>query len=206
MVRYSTLGLMCSLIRVFRADPIPTLKRNGCHAMGLALLLFLPLLSWAEQPAPPPLVPQVTLGSSSRGEALFTGRTQFRNRGPACISCHSIGGLSFPNGGTLGPDLTNAYTVLGQPGAQAAIHTLYFGVMTPIYDQHPLMPDEQSDLLAFLRESGTIKQPQWTTQILILVAIVLSGIFLILTAVVWRRRVRSVRGALVDRVRRQGAL
>ncbi len=182
------------------------LERRWYRTTGLVLLLFVPLICRAQQPVTLPLNPQLIPGSSSHGELLFTGRIQFRNRGPACISCHSIGGLSFPNGGTLGPDLTDAYAILGQPGAQAAIQTLYFGVMTPIYDRHPLMPDEQADLLAFLKQSETKEQSQWITQTLILVAIILAGIFLFITAVLWRRRLRSVRWALVNRVRKQGAL
>lgn len=203
---YSIQGLICSVMRALGASAVPARKRCCCRAAGATLLLFAPLVGWTEQPAPPPLTPQMTLGSSSRGELLFSGRVHFHNRGPACISCHSIGGLTFPNGGTLGPDLTNAYTILGQPGAQAAIHTLYFGVMTPIYDQHPLTPDEQADLLAFLKQSETTKQPQWITQCLILAALGLAGIFLLITAVLWRRRLRSVRGALVNRARTQGVL
>lgn len=206
MVRCSTRGLIWPWIRVFRASSVPARKRIRCCAAGLALLLLAPRMGWTQQPAPPPLTPQIILGSPSRGEVLFTGRVQFRNRGPACISCHSIGGLSFPNGGTLGPDLTHVYVRLGQPGAQAAIQTLYFGVMTPIYDRHPLTADEQADLLAFLKQSEPSKRPQWITQILILVAIGVAGIFLIITALRWRRRVRSVRRALVDRVRKQGVL
>ena len=204
MVRCSTRGL--TWMRVFRTSSVPTRKQMRICTFGLALLLLAPLIGWTEQSPSPPLTFQITLGSSSRGEALFMGRVQLRNRGPACISCHTIGGLSFPNGGTLGPDLTHVYARLGQPGAQAAIQTLYFGVMTPIYDRHPLTADEQADLLAFLKQSESSKRPQWITQILILAAIVVAGIFLIITALRWRRRVRSVRRALVDRVRKQGAL
>lgn len=206
MAGRSTRGLICLLIHLFRAGSPWVLKRALYCMSGVALLVLVPPGAWPEQLLPPPLTPQNIPGSSSRGESLFAGRIQFHNRGPACISCHSIGGLPFPNGGTLGPDLTNAYTLLGQPGAQAAIHTLYFGVMTPIYDQHPLTSEEQADLLAFLKQSQTANQPQWITQTVIFAAIVLAGILLLITAIVWRRRLISVRGALVDRVRKQGAL
>ncbi len=185
---------------------ITKLKRSWYRVTGVALLLLAPLICRAQQPDRLPLNPQPFLGSSSHGELLFSGRIQFQNKGPACISCHSIGGISFPNGGTLGPDLTNAYTTLGPPGARAAIHTLYFGVMTPIYDQHPLIPEEQADLLAFLKQSETAKQPQWIAQTLILVALGFAGILFPITALVWKRRLRSVRWALVNRVRKQGSL
>lgn len=105
----------------------------------------------------------------------------------------------------MGPDLTHAYTKLGQRGTEAAMQTLYFGVMTPIYIQHPVVPQEQADLMAFLKESETKPQTQWSTQILILIAFLLGGIFVALTAFFWRDRVRSVRRALVDRATGQGA-
>jgi len=143
-------------------------------------------------------------GSPQRGEQLFTGEVHFQNRGPACISCHSIAGLSFPNGGTLGPDLTHAYAKLGPRGMEAAMQTLYFGVMTPIYSEHSVVPQEQADLIALFKQSETKSQTRWSTQILILIAFLLGGVFVALTGFLWRDRVRSVRRALVDRVRRQG--
>ena len=146
----------------------------------------------------------VAQGSPQRGEQLFTGEIHFRNRGPACISCHTIAGLSFHDGGTLGPDLTHAYAKLGPRGTEAAMQTLYFGVMTPIYSEHPVVPQEQADLIALLMQSEAKPQTRWSTQILILIAFLLGGVFVALTGFLWRDRVRSVRRALVDKARRQG--
>jgi mono/diheme cytochrome c family protein len=146
----------------------------------------------------------VAQGSPQRGEQLFTGEVHFRNRGPACISCHTIAGLSFHDGGTLGPDLTHAYAKLGPRGTEAAMQTLYFGVMTPIYSEHPVVPQEQADLIALLMQSEAKPQTKWSTQILILIAFLLGGVFVALTGFLWRDRVRSVRRALVDKARRQG--
>jgi mono/diheme cytochrome c family protein len=150
-------------------------------------------------------VPEAPHGSAPRGESLFTGETHFRNRGPACVSCHSIAGVSFPNGGTLGPNLTHTYTTLGPRGTEAALQTLYFGVMAPIYGEHSLVPEEQADLLAFLKQSETRPETRWSTQILIVLAFLLGGIFVALTGFFWKDRVRSVRRALVDRATGQGA-
>lgn len=171
-----------------------------------AVLLLLTMSSaWSPAqesvPLPPP---QPIQGSAPQGESLFTGNTHFQNGGPACIACHSIAGLSFPNGGTLGPNLTHTYSKLGQRGTEAALQTLYFGVMTPIYIQRPLVPSEQADLMAFLKQSETKPQAQWNTQILILIAFLWGGVFVALTAFFWRDRVRSVRRALVDRATGRG--
>lgn len=150
--------------------------------------------------------PPAMQGSASRGEDLFTGRTAFRNRGPACIACHSVAGLDFPNGGTMAPNLTQTYTKLGPEGTAAAMETLYFPTMIPIYRDHQLIPQEQADLVAFFkRAAGAKPEWKWTTQILILAAFVLGIIFVAITAFVWRKRLRSVRRELVAGATRRGA-
>jgi len=170
------------------------------------------LLAFLKQNGMPPGVQgsvpmnEVPSGSSSRGESLFIGRAHFLNRGPACISCRSIAGLPFPNGGTLGPDLTQTYVKLGPAGTQAAMQTLYFPTMIPVYRDHQLVPQEQADMVAYLKATAAEAKPQeqWTTQILILAAFVLGIIFVTLTAFFWRKRVLSVRRALVARATGQG--
>jgi hypothetical protein len=105
----------------------------------------------------------------------------------------------------LGPDLTHAYKKLGPTGTQSAVQTLYFKVMTQIYGTRPLYPDEQADLMAYLQAAETRPESQWNTQIVLLAALGLGGIFIAITAFVWRDRVRSIRGAMVRRATRQGA-
>lgn len=190
-----------ALVSEEQMDLLAFLKQNGTPPgiEGSAPLKSAQLTSAA---LPTPEVPP---GSPARGESLFVGRAHFLNQGPACISCHSIAGLSFPEGGTLGPNLTHTYTTLGPRGTQAALQTLYFGVMAPIYGDHPLAPEEQRDLMAFLKQSETQRQTPWSTQILIVLAFLLGGIFLALTGFFWKDRVRSVRRALVDRATGQGA-
>jgi len=150
-------------------------------------------------------IPTAATGSPSRGQRLFTGLDRFRNGGPACVSCHSIAGLPFPDGGSLGPDLTHAYKRLGPTGTQSAVQTLYFRVMTQIYGPHPLFAGEQADLMAYLEQAESRPQSQWSTQIILLAAVVLGAIFIVITGLLWRDRVRTVRRALVERATRQGA-
>lgn len=180
------------------------LNRNRRCAIALACLLMFPIVALAQIS---PATAAALRASASRGEDLFAGRVTFRNRGPACISCHSITGLSFPNGGTLAPDLTETYNKLGPDGTAAAMQTLYFPVMSAIYSQHQLVPQEQADLVAFFKQADAQPRSQspWTTQILILAIFLLAGAFIALTAFFWRNRMRSVRQALVDRATRQGA-
>lgn len=190
------------------------LRRNGPFlAVGFTILLTcLPRLTSAQaQPVPQspsqPTAPSsesLPAGSPTRGEEFFAGQAHFRNGGPPCSSCHSIAGLPFPNGGTLGPDLTGVYHKLGAQGMQTAMKTLYFHVMTSIYDAHPLTLQERADLVAFFEEASTEPKPHWNTQIVALIAFIGFLILLLITHFVWRDRLKSVRRTMVERAMRQG--
>lgn len=107
----------------------------------------------------------------------------------------------------MAPDLTETYTKLGPGGTAAAMQTLYFPTMIPIYRDHQLIPQEQADLVAFFQQTaaGAKRENPWTTQILLLAAFVLGIIFVAITGFVWRKRLRSVRRELVARATKQGA-
>jgi hypothetical protein len=99
----------------------------------------------------------------------------------------------------MGPDLTNEYSKLGPDGLRAALETLYFPTMTPLFASHPLTPDEQKQLAAFI-ETGA----QGRQELPVTAALSAAGFvgLLILAAITWfagRHRVRSVRGALLRR-------
>lgn len=141
-------------------------------------------------------------GSAEKGKALFTGRVPLQHGGPACVSCHQVAGLPFPSGGTLGPDLTHTYSKLGPQGLDAALQTLFFPAMTPLYEAHQLMPQERGDLKAFFKaEDG--QQPQDNKITVVFIGIGLAGLilWLILAAVIGRNRLRGVRRSLLESVR-----
>ena len=161
--------------------------------LALTLLIAFPLVSSAQG------VP------AARGRDLFTGETRLANGGPACISCHSVAGVDFPDGGTLGPDLTHSYRKLGPEGTHAAMQTLFFKVMTPIYGPRPLTPDEQADLLAFLQQAESQPVSQESTVTILGISLVGGAILVWITGALGRRRVRSVRRALVARATAKGS-
>jgi ubiquinol-cytochrome c reductase cytochrome c subunit len=187
-----------------RDVPANYTKKSRSYGTVGALIAILSIAASAQPASVVQPVPEASQASAHRGEELFTGRTRLRNRGPACISCHSVAGLPFPNGGTLGPDLTQVYKKLGPQGTQSAMQTLFFRVMTPIYSAHMLAPEEQADLMTFLKQAETKPQSQWDTQIMILGALLLGGFFVLLTAFLWKDRVRSVRRALIYKATGQG--
>lgn len=146
-------------------------------------------------PAAPPSAEEI-----AAGQGLFSGRIPLNNGGPACSACHTAAGISFPYGGTMGPDLTNEYSKLGSPGLSVALKTLYFPAMNPLFQRRPLTADEQKELAAFFQSVDQRPPPPSPTVLLSLASFVmLAGLFVWTWLAVGRRRVRSVRHALLER-------
>lgn len=134
------------------------------------------------------------------GEGLFSGRVPMRNGGPACVTCHTAAGTPFPYGGTMGPDLTREYSKLGPQGLAIALKTLYFPAMDPLFEHRPLTVNEQKQLAAFFQSIDQQPAPPSPTLTLLVTSlVVLAGLFLWTWLAVGRRRVRSVRQALLER-------
>jgi mono/diheme cytochrome c family protein len=96
----------------------------------------------------------LTAEDVARGRELFAGRTPLANGGTACIACHSAHGSGGPEGGRLGPELTKVYERVG--GRTALIARLWAPAtptMQPLFQQHPLKPDEVHALVAYLENA-----------------------------------------------------
>lgn len=144
-------------------------------------------------------------GSPQAGRELFAGTVHLKNGGPACIGCHNIAGLGFPGGGDMGPDLTAAYAKLGPEGLNSALETLYFPAMTPLFAYRPLTPDERRNLAAYIQGVNG-QQSETPTPAIGGVALVGLLVLIAVTGIAGRRRVRSVRKALLERVRLQAGI
>jgi mono/diheme cytochrome c family protein len=110
-----------------------------------------------QAPAPVPSAPSAAAqlpGSLEAGSRLFTGVTPFQRGGPACASCHDAAILSFPGGGTLGPDLSGAFAKFGAAGLKSVLGNISLPIMKPAFDGRPLSPQEQDDLGTFLQNAG----------------------------------------------------
>lgn len=165
-----------------------------------ALVSFLKAMDEAKpaesQAATAPLSPE----DAKVGAALFDGLTSMRNGGPACATCHTAASIPFPFGGTMGPDLTREYSKLGPQGMDIALKTLYFPAMNPLFQNRPLTADEQKQLAAFFQSIDQQPLPSSPTGILLVVAVgVTVLLFLWAWLAVGRRRVHSVRRALLAR-------
>lgn len=168
---------------------LPSAEHRSWRAAWGCLLIVVSVVA-----PTPPLFGQDAVAA---GEQLFTGAMPFRNGGPACATCHSISGIRFPNGGTMGPDLTRSYAKLGELGIDATLQTLFFPTMMPIFDAHPLTPDEQRDLKAFFQQAHTRAPAADLTWAFLLLAVAGCVALLLLASLLWRRRLRGVRRALV---------
>lgn len=169
----------------------------GRRVTGATMLLVGMLIAQA------PVAP-LAAASIQNGQRLFSGQTPLANRGPACLACHSAAELPFPNGGTLGPDLTHVISRIGPEGVQSALKTLYFPAMVPLYRTRPLTLAERQDLAAFLRHADTSSPPAATGRIAGLAGLIL----VLLLLIVWwtgRGRLRGVRHRLVERARASAA-
>ncbi len=168
-----------------------------------ALALFLGIL-----PAVTPRLAAHARGGATdadRGRQMFAGQVRMRNGGPPCASCHAFASLGFPNGGALGPDLSGIYDMLGPEGTEAALQTLYFPTMMPLYEKRPLTTDEQRALEAFFRQSGTPSPARNDTPWLAALAVAGFLVLMGLTWLAWRNRLGGVRASLVRRAQAGGA-
>jgi ubiquinol-cytochrome c reductase cytochrome c subunit len=173
--------------------------------MKFAVWLLFAMSVAAQTGAPAGLALSRQQGSPDAGRDLFTGIVHFKNGGPACSACHNVAGLSFPGGGSMGPDLTGAYAKLGPDGLNSALETLYFPAMTPLFAYRPLTPDERRNLDAFF-QSVNGQQAGTPTPSIGAIAVVGLLVLVAATGMAGQRRVRSVRKALLERVRLQAGI
>lgn len=114
----------------------------------------------AQQPAAVPKSQVASAADAATGEVLFTGHKAFKNGGPACSTCHGIADLSVSHGPAPGADLTHEYSNLG-PAALADVLTQPpFSPMDELYKRSPLTPEEQQDLIAFLKQEDQAKSAE----------------------------------------------
>ena len=141
-------------------------------------------------------------GSAGAGAGLFDGAVRLTNGGPPCAACHAIAGIPFPNGGTLGPDLTGTYAKFGTNGLGPVLATLPFPTMAPIFHDRLLTPAEQSDLVDLFEEAAKAPAPASRTAVFVFASGAGCAALLVLAAIVWRGRLGGVRRSLLREMRK----
>jgi mono/diheme cytochrome c family protein len=149
-----------------------------------------------QQTSPTRVLP---VGDAAKGRALFMGNVHFQNGGPPCMGCHNIGSNGLLGGGALGPDLTDVSTRYSDTGLEADMANIPWPTMQSIFSKHPLIPEEQADLVAFMNASTGQRA---TDKELLVIAVSLAGFIaaVVFIGIVYRRRLRGVRRPLVERI------
>lgn len=155
-------------------------------------------------PTTPEPAPTPGAGDAKRGKNLFTGSQRLGAGGPSCLSCHSVAGVGALGGGQLGPDLTGAFAKYGgEQGLQAALKTIPFPTMVPIFSRRALTAGERNDLIAFLATAPDRQRPAGTAGKLVGFSTAGAALLVLVAMGIWRRRLPGVRKQLVNRSRRK---
>ena len=136
----------------------------------------------------------------SQGRAIFMGTTKLKNGGPACVSCHTLGGLGQLSGGHVGPDLTRVFERLqGRKGLATWLSAPATATMQPLFKTKAIESEEVLSLTAFFQDAAQNQQPDASPSSLIFFLMgtlgAMAGLFLM--GVLWHDRFKSVRRALV---------
>ena len=134
------------------------------------------------------------------GSLLFEGRTGLAGGGPACISCHTLGGLGALGGGRLGPDLTKVFERYGDRKKLGAwLSAPATPTMLPTFRTHPLEAEEILPLIAYFQDAAMTQGEDTSPSGLVFVLLGLGGAVgaLLLFNRLWRFRFRAVRKPLV---------
>ena len=136
------------------------------------------------------------------GRAIFHGTNRLTNGGPACLSCHSVDGLTNLGGGKLGPDLTKVFERLqGRRNLASWLQAPATQTMRPLFVNNSLTNDEIVALVAFLEQEA--KQPpraeQTSTLSFFFLGLGGSILGFIGADTIWRKRFRGVRREMVQK-------
>ncbi|HYV37285.1 MAG TPA: c-type cytochrome [Gemmataceae bacterium] len=147
-----------------------------------------------------------TAAGAAQGHDIFLGVTPLSKGGAACISCHTIAGLSPMRGGKLGPDLTRVFEKMQTRKQFAAwLSAPATPTMAPIYKNHPLEPDEilaLVDLFEHTKETGA--DDAVASMNFFLLGLGGTVVGLVGFDYVWRRRFRAVRRFLAPGQEKKG--
>lgn len=198
----------------FRSDPavIQMIKESDGLEMGPtegltrelaeAILQLIEQQSNAGDPAAAAQFAPFSAEEEVAGRHLFTGTQRLGAGGPACVSCHHNGDVSF-RGGRLGPDLVNLHERLGGGrGVTAWLKATQSPMMRSLYKDRRLNDDEARALAAFLESVPPVPPPGRTTAPHVVAGFIGSLLTVGLIGGVWTRRFRAVRRPLVDGARR----
>ncbi len=137
-----------------------------------------------------------------KGKRIFRGEQALGNGGPACISCHTVKGLTLLGGGRLGPDLTRVFERLqGRKGMAAWLSSPASPTMAPVFKEHAIQSEEILSLIALFEDSAKKGGQDDTTSLLNFFLLGVGGMVLGLISLdaLWKTRFRGVRRTMVHK-------
>ncbi len=181
--------------------PMPNLGLNEAETADLVAYLADPEAAAAAPGAAEPLV--LPAGSALAGQKLFLGEARLQNGGTPCLACHSVAGNSLLEGGSLGPDLTHVMQRYGEAGLAANLNQITFPTMQGPFQDRPLTPQEQADLIAYFAWSDAQPPAARFSPVAVFLGAASGGTVLLfaLLLVFWPQQ----RQSLAERLRRQAA-
>lgn len=138
------------------------------------------------------------------GHGIFMGAIPLKNGGPSCISCHTVQGIKLFGGGTLAPDLT---TVFERYQGRKTLATWLSAPATPtmqsVFKKQALDGEEILALVAYFQSTLARNPEDVSAERLNFILIGLAGALVVLGLfdVIWNKRLRTVRRALVQEKR-----
>lgn len=154
-----------------------------------------------EQSVTVPVEAEPAPADVAAGRDIFMGRRRLSAGGPACISCHTLQDLGGLGGGKLAPDLTLVGQRLGhRQGLTAWLSAPATPTMASMFSKRAMTAAEVKPLAAYLDQSTH----RWAvpdnrgagTFAALGFGFAFVGLVVMNTA--WRKRLRSVRRALVE--------
>jgi cytochrome c2 len=136
----------------------------------------------------------------SLGRNIFLGLSPLKEGGTACISCHSVHGLSALGGGRLGPDLTDIFEKKGRKSLSAWLAAPATETMQPIFKDHLMEQNEILCLVAHFEELAGEQpaSPSVNRVTFLLLGLVLSSALVLVFDSLWKERFSGVRRSLVE--------
>ncbi len=192
------------LLQDSRGVVMPTVGgMNATVANGLLDLIAaeskLPRSAFAgSQISDRPLTPQ----DIAVGKQIFSGQRRLAAGGPACISCHTMRGLSGLSGGRLGPDLSLVYERLqGRKGLSAWLMNPASPTMAPVFRTTQIQPDEILPLVAYFEDAAKKGGQDDSSALLNFFLLGAGGMVLGLVSLdaIWKKRIHGVRRQLLQR-------
>jgi mono/diheme cytochrome c family protein len=138
------------------------------------------------------------------GMAFYTGEKRLTNGGPACISCHTMKGMTGLHGGRLGPDLTLVYERLqGRKGLAAWLAAPASPTMAPVFKSTSMSAEEVFALTALFENETKSRGQDDQTALLNFFLLGLSGAVVGLVTLdrIFKKRLTGVRRQIVHRER-----